>query len=566
MLARRESIDGQYAVMRTGLSLLFSLAVCACEFQSAPAPPAVSPAPPADPSQGDGAASVSDTAVVMPDARIDAAVAVDAAPPASDAASPDAGPFTRDDSGTDPDSGAPTDPPDPPQVGGLKCADVFCPFADQPLEPCCTAAADVEHGAARAEDRCGLNFAATGSDFYGDLCWQGDQPGVVDESCPAVSVDLRSEEPGCCSDQGQCGGLDSEHSLGCHIDPLATAVQSCGGPPPDAGTEEMCDLRGVFALRAEVDLSWGGRSGGLWDLTDDGRGKLVIHMLANFDRVDASTLELGGMVKPCGVELPPFYSTTLCEAYQPLFPVAMWESSEMPTFPVTGHLSCLTPGCIASIEAQTVLLGIELENPEAPWPTAQQTPDLECASGSGMHCFPDHDGDDRPGLTVRVATQGMLNGGTGCSRNGYELNAAPLRSSVAAIFGGVRRTDRILLGVRMRIGGSVALAGEQCESGVGSGVAEFVNSRAWGCVAQRGSANYPNGDPAGANEPCTSQEAAFMDANLPVYDILAVGQTPDEALELADTSASLGPRFSLVRLGASGATPSCADVRAAMQP
>jgi hypothetical protein len=181
-------------------------------------------------------------------------------------------------------------------------------------------------------------------------------------------------------------------------------------------------------------------------------------------------------------------------------------------------------------------------------------------------CFPDHDGDDRPGLTVRLETQGTLSGGTGCSRNDYDLSAAPLRSSVAAIFGGVRRADRILLGVRMRVGGSVALAGEQCETGVGSGVAEFVNSRAWGCVVQRGSANYPNGEPAGANQACSSQEASFMDANLPVYDILAVGQTPDEDLELADTSASLGPRFSLVRLGDPGATASCEDVRLAMQP
>src|SRR6185503_12386422 len=59
----------------------------------------------------------------------------------------------------------PDDPDKPVQNGGLKCGDVFCPFADAPIEPCCTTDGDVEDGLANATDHCGLSFAATGSDF-----------------------------------------------------------------------------------------------------------------------------------------------------------------------------------------------------------------------------------------------------------------------------------------------------------------------------------------------------------------------------------------------------------------
>jgi hypothetical protein len=550
--------------MRTGLALLISLWISACKFQSAPVPP-VAEEPASAGRDGSGAATR--------DAGADAGESpADSGAPSTDAAA-DGGPFTRGDSGQD-DAGAledgsiPIDPEEPPQVGGLKCGDLFCPFATAPIEPCCTADEDVAHGAARDVDRCGLSFAATGSDYFADLCWQRDQPGVVDESCPAVSVDLRSEEPGCCNDRGQCGALNSDHALGCHADPYASAAQSCGAGVggDDAGTVDACDMRGVYAVRMEVDMVWGGRSGGLWDLTDDGRGTLVIDMLLTLADVDDATLELDGTLRPCGVTLPTFYSTSLCEAYRPIFPTAMWESSEMPQFDISGQLSCLEPGCIASLEALNVLLGVELENPEAPWPTAEDTPDITCPSGEGMECFHDHDDDGRPGLTVQVAKQGTATGGTGCQRNGYDLRGAPLRSSVAAIFDGVRRTDRVLLGVRMRVGGSFALAGDACDSGRGSGVAEFVNSRAWSCLVERGTYNYPNGNPAGANSPCTAQEATFMDANLPVYHVLSPGEAPGSNFELADTAASAGPRVALVRLGGPEAAISCADVRAAMHP
>ncbi|MFI5308598.1 MAG: hypothetical protein ACHQ53_14660, partial [Polyangiales bacterium] len=455
------------------------------------------------------------------------------------------------------------DPPPPPTTGGLQCGGIACPFAADPIRQCCTAQSDVDQGAARATDRCGLDFSAQKTDFFGSMCWQRDQLGVVDDTCPGVMVDIHSQEPGCCSDEGRCGGVNADRALGCHYDPGKPA-QACGVAPggPDAGVS--CDPLGVFGVRMQVDMAWGGRSGGLVGLTDDGRGMLVVHLLATIDSIDPTTRELHGMMQPCGVELPTFYSTTLCEAYQPVFPTALWQSSAMPRFPLSGHMQCLQPGCIESIDAQTVLVGIELQNPEAPWPTSDQTAQLACNSGTGAKCFPDHDGDGLPGVTARITTQGTSTGGTGCSGK-YTDQGAPLSASPAAIIGGVRRTDRVEIGVRMKFGGSATL-GDACNLGHGSGIAEFVNSRGWGCLVEPGTYNFPFYQPAGANDACQAAEASFMDANLPVYNILAVGQAPDTKLKLVDTSKSDGPQMSLVRLGAAGASATCADVRAATYP
>lgn len=501
-----------------------------------------------------GNAGDQDGATGSPLSRMDATT-----PPAMDGGAPDA----AVDGGQFGDNPTPDDPDATPQNGGLKCADTFCPFADAPIEPCCTSEADVTGGAARDVDRCGLSFAKLSSDFYGTQCWQRDQPGVVDDTCSAVQVDLHTEDPGCCSDQGYCGGVDSDHGLGCHYDPSATQ-RSCGTTiPDDAGTGSECDVTGQYALEYDVDLTWGGRSGGLWELTDDGRGTQRIGLLVTIEHVDDGTLAITGTMRTCAVELPAFYSTTLCEAYQPVFPNKLWEAAEMPAFEFSGGLQCAQPGCIATIDAQTVLLGISLTNPEAPWPTADQTASLTCPAGKGAQCFPDQDGDGRPGLGVELAKTGSLPSTSSSCTGGYVKKGAPLSSSVAAIFDGVRRTDRMQLGVRMKVGGSITL-GDACANGEGSGIAQFVNSRGWSCLVQQGTANYPWGRPAGASDACTSAEAQFLDANLPLYQILAVGEKPSSTLTLSDKSASKGPQVRLVRLGALDAGATCADVRAAI--
>jgi hypothetical protein len=448
------------------------------------------------------------------------------------------------------------------QTRGTTCGGVDCPFTDGRVISCCTTQSDVDRHAARAVDLCGERYTATGDARYGSACWQRDQVGFNDARCEASSPD----EIGCCLD-GKCGTNSARDRLGCRyaLDeaPFACDRSTVGEPPVTGGPPaDECEPSGVFGVIARVDVSWGGRSGGLVGITDDGRGPILVYLLVDIQGVDA-TKELRGTIKPCGVVLPAFYSTTLCESYNPIFPNEMWESPRMPVFPLLGRYSCFEPGCSLTLDAQTTLLGIQLAIPEAPWPTPTETGRIECPLGDGEECFPDFDADQLPGLTIDLNTMGMPEPGVGCNGN-YTYDAAPLNADPTVIFKQVRRAQSVLIGVRNRLGGSGQLSGD-CRTGAGNGIAEFFQSRAYGCVVKEGSANL-GGPPAGPDEACDGNEAQFMDENLPIYHVLGAGETPASNLMITDKAASTGPQFGFVRLGNVGDPVSCADVRAAPYP
>jgi hypothetical protein len=443
-------------------------------------------------------------------------------------------------------------PMDPPMTGGLQCEGVFCPFAVEPGQPCCTTQADLARRTARAAGRCGVNLSALPMTTYGDSCWQRDQLGIVDEACPSSApTSSGTREPGCCADDGQCGTLNADQQLGCRHAP-GSSVQVCGQEPA-----KMCDATGTFGLRFGAEAAWAGFGG----VTDDGRGRIEIDLLISIASVDPTTHALQGTGRVCNVKLPPFFSTILCEGFQPTFSESMWESSKLPSFSFTGRYECAAGGCVLGIDPVNYLLGIEQENPVAPWPTASQTAMLSCRSGTGAQCFPDHDGNGQPGVEVRLPVGGSAPGDGFCA-SGYQFSAAPLSTSIAAVFDGVHRSDRLQLGVRTRVGASLRLT-DHCDAAHGSALVENVNSRAIGCLLQPGSYNFPDFRRAGADEVCSAAEAQFIDENLPVYELLAAGATPRRVLDLANRAASQGPDIALVRLGAASAAVSCAQVRAA---
>jgi hypothetical protein len=149
----------------------------------------------------------------------------------------------------------------------------------------------------------------------------------------------------------------------------------------------------------------------------------------------------------------------------------------------------------------------------------------------------------------------------GC-QSGYIHTGAPLSSNVAAIFDGVRRTDRMFLGVRLKVGTSLRLA-DDCSGARGSALAEYVNSRAAGCLVEEGTRNFTglNTSAAGPEDPCLAPESAFLDSNLPEYTLLPAGGTPSSRLDLPDRAPSPGPTTSLVRIGAADEAISCERVR-----
>ena len=252
---------------------------------------------------------------------------------------------------------------------------------------------------------------------------------------------------------------------------------------------------------------------------------IVIHLLAKIEKIDDGTNELHGTIQPCGVELPPFYSTTLCESYKPMFPTEIWESADLPVVPLAGRMQCRNPGCILTLDAQTVLLGIDLRTPRRRGRRRTETPTLKCTSGKGADCFLDHDDDMLPGMTIELLTMGMAPPGTGCDgRYVYKARAAQLEP------GGDlrRRAARRSACCSERAPSSAARARSRptATRGVGSGIAQFVQSRSWGCFVQPGSYNSrASMTPAGPNDPCDGAEAQFLDENLPIYNILNVGMS-----------------------------------------
>jgi hypothetical protein len=498
-----------------------------------------------------------------PDAQL---TAPDASAPSDAVSARDGGALSVDsglDSGTaDEDAGV--TPPMPPPVnmtpmmmGGLQCAGVFCPFTTDPVQSCCTTAADVSQHAARAADRCGVNLGQLDAKAYGAGCWQRDQLGIIDDRCPAAMVtaaaDENSAEPGCCADDGQCGTNNADQKLGCRH-ALGGTLHACG----ERLTGGACDPTGIYGFKATVDTYWPGRGGGLLALTDDGRGKLEVYLLIRIEQVDAATSKVVATGRVCGFDLPAFYSTTLCESYQTVFPTRIWESSTVPKLSLTGRYECAAQGCVLSVDPSTYLLGFDMPNPEAPWPTSDQTTTVRCAAGTGSKCFPDHDNDGLPGVQVELLTSGTAPPSTGCSGK-YDYKAAPLNDSVAAIFGGVRRADRLLLGARMRLAVSARL-GEDCATGQGSALAEYVNSRAPGCFVQQGTRDFP-GVAAGANEACNMTESHFIDQSLPVYTLLSAGQKPAGVGTGVDASPSKGPQVGVVRFGPLSQDVSCEAIR-----
>lgn len=340
-----------------------------------------------------------------------------------------------------------------------------------------------------------------------------------------------------------------------------TAASECGRRAP----AESCDPVGSYGLRISVDAAWNGRAEGLAALTDNGRGVIQIYLLANVTRADPRTETVTVTGRVCGTILPPFYSSALCETYRPKFPDATWESSKLPKLALDGRYSCGAQGCVMSLNPITYLFGLHLDNPEARWPSADETSGLRCPGLPNDECFTDDDDDGVPGVRVDVRGQGdtgiVI---SGQCNYGYNVQAVPLSASVGAIFGGARRSDRLSLGIRTRVGSSFRLAPD-CQTGSGAASAYYVSSRARSCQVEPGSFDFmqPYAQPAGTNDTCSAAEAHFIDQSLPDYRVLSAGDTPESSVSLSDLSPSPGPLVRAVRFAPSADAVSCERVRAA---
>jgi hypothetical protein len=224
----------------------------------------------------------------------------------------------------------------PKQKFGLVCGTVTCPAVREEVDQCCTRRDDVTAKRAQEAERCGVDLRRRG----GPTCMQLEQQGLVDPKCAAATpVGALSKELGCCSAEGQCGTFNAIDGIGCHYN--ANPGKVCS----EVDALVKCERTGAFALRADVAVSWGGRTGGvLIGLTESGRGKIPVLVLAIIDKVDNSG-DFVSKLKICHAELPPFLSAPLCEAYEPVLPDSIWDGEVNTERSVKGRYECANPGC-----------------------------------------------------------------------------------------------------------------------------------------------------------------------------------------------------------------------------
>ncbi|MDH5674671.1 MAG: hypothetical protein OEZ06_21265 [Myxococcales bacterium] len=347
---------------------------------------------------------------------------------------------------------------------------------------------------------------------------------------------------------------------------LCTGVDRGTLAEGQCATTEVCEgsckalAQGIYAIKTEIDVWW------VDDveppLVDPGRDKITVYLHGELQDVCEDGSNGLGVMKACGTVLPLFKSDANCDAFQIAFYDEMWDKPTMPTFKTSGWSTGFEPGDTLTLEIATGLLGFSMNNADtAAWPTSAQTGDVTCPEGTGEACFPDHDGDGKPGITAYMANIGQNLTADGCG--GFNLpfvyRGAPLDALNALDDGGLK-AEKMHVGIRSRLGGAGQI-GSDCMSGVGDSQAEYLDSRVWSCELSDGN-------------PCADAHAQFVDDNAPTYNVLKKGEAPPVDVMIPatqgggslDQTPSAGPRSSLVRLGDIGQTFDCAAVRNAAYP
>jgi hypothetical protein len=328
----------------------------------------------------------------------------------------------------------------------------------------------------------------------------------------------------------------------------------CGGAPKTG--ECKAKAPGIYAMKTEVDV-WYMDEINDQPLFDPGRSKITIYFRGTLSDVCEDGSNGKALMHPCGTRLPPLYADANSGVIQIEFPDDLWEKKDIPDYQTVGSTTGFGVGDTLKISKTVGLVGIDLMTPDVAWPSYMQTTTFACAMGTGEKCFPDMDGDAKPGVTVNIKTDGTPPPAPYMSIAPWTYIPAPTGITAALVGDGA---TKVHIGLRTRLGGSGKI-GADCSSGVGSAEAENFESRVISCLTKAGAA-------------CSPSEAEFVDQNTPAFHVLQVGQTPPanwkharpEADMTLDRSPSKGPQSSVVRLADLGATKSCADIRGATFP
>jgi len=102
-----------------------------------------------------------------------------------------------------------------------------CPAPTMGGASCCTLAEDVTAVRATEAGQCGVDLSAV---FGFPGCTQLAQPGVLDAACPPVEFPPGTPPmPGCCTEAGHCGAMETYMGFGCTSNPDPSTWVPCGG-------------------------------------------------------------------------------------------------------------------------------------------------------------------------------------------------------------------------------------------------------------------------------------------------------------------------------------------------
>ncbi|HET8938364.1 MAG TPA: hypothetical protein VFN67_33200 [Polyangiales bacterium] len=304
-------------------------------------------------------------------------------------------------------------------------------------------------------------------------------------------------------------------------------------------------MSGRYALQVDLDVFM--QDDPVAAEHDPGRGRASLVL-----RADVTTNEVE--LRLCGLTLPPRYVYATSGVTQLDVADETWDRPSMPTW--KSRVSTERAEQL-EIEPFPLLLGIALPDPGASWPSFEQTPAFACGmERAGSACFPDHDGDGEPGMSLQVQTAGDAIDAPYPACDDWHF-AAP-STQPEAWFSGARggaEPSRVFVGLRTALQ-LFPRFDETCTQAEGSVQAADIVTRVLDCELADG-------------QRCSPAEATVLDARAPSFHVLVAGEVPPETFgdsrrfvdEALDRSASTGGKLRMQRLP-DEAADTCTPVRA----
>lgn len=313
----------------------------------------------------------------------------------------------------------------------------------------------------------------------------------------------------CHADVGGSHERADSDAVGGQKPPDSSVPRDDSGGDRDAGEIPTtgCDFTGTFAVRGALDVTWDGTSiANFLPVIAPGTGELTIATLFEVRSEGGSFV---ATVRACDADIPSFSSDTIMEQYAARFRLPMWDAPGMPSWPLQLHADCFEMGCPLKSDGLNALLGVDLPQPDAAWPTDRKDPQLS---------FPDQDGDGQPGLTLDMLNEG-----------GFSYPPVNLTTW--------SRAKTLMLGIRVTMQFDGAF--ESCDRFSGLGLGSKVETRAATCFVE--GAFGSEAECSKTDPPLSVADANFLDGNLPKWTVKSA-------------------RWTGVRVAAGA---SCEDVRAA---